>query len=372
MATRIVDGRFGVELRRLREATGLSLRRVAAMALSSRGHLGDLETGRRQPTEDLAARLDEVLGTGGVLSAMIQAPPTAHDPERLDHAARHPRRVDPATVDSLADLLDTYRRLEDSIGAAPLLPAVRAQLDLVSALAAGAAPALRPAVVELAAQWAQFGGWLNAAVDRRRLASRWYSTALEWGTEAGNADMIATVLSMRGHLAWSERRPRPMIELSAAALREPASAGVRAIAAQQQARGHALVGQADATVDLLDRAVDLLHAAREQPDREPAWLYFHSPAYLAMQRGLSYRLLGENELAIEDLRNGLAGLAAGSTGAAWTGPYLVHLGAALASIGEAGEALTTYERVRTIGAATRTRSLVDQAEDGARAVSAGI
>ncbi|MFI6819790.1 hypothetical protein ACIBJE_02410 [Micromonospora sp. NPDC050187] len=278
--------------------------------------------------------------------------------------------MDLATLRTLSQLLAAHRRLEDTLGATSLLPTIRTQLDLVTTLVAEAGSALRPQVVDLAAQWAQFGGWLYAASDRRRLAGRWYGTALEWGTEAGNADMIATVLSMRGHLAWSEWRAGPLIALSVAAVRQPASPGVRAIATQQQARGHALVGEADPVIDLLDRAVDLSEAASLAPDREPPWIYFHSAAYLAMQRGLAYRLIGRNAEAIECLRLGLTGLPEESAGAAWTGPYLLRLAAALADTGEVGEAFDVYERVATLGRATRTVGLVDQAEAAVCALSA--
>ena len=366
----VSDGRFGAELRRLRMTAGLSLRQLAPLVLSSRGHLHDLESGRRHPTVDLAGRLDDALETNGLLSGMLHPSPAAGDPERLAYVAQHPRRLDPATLRTLSELLAAHRRLEDSLGSTPLLPTIRTQLDLMTTLVAESAGGLRPQVADLAAQWAQFGGWLFAASDRQRLASQWYGTALEWATEAGNVDMVATALSMRGHLAWSERRADPMIGLSAAAARQPTSPGVRAIAIQQQARGYALIGEASLVVGLLDQAAELNEAASQAPDREPPWTYFHSAAYLAMQRGLAYRLLGRNAQAIEYLRRGLAGLPAESSGAAWTGPYLLRLAAALADDGDVGEASDVYERVLSLGQATRTVNLVEQAEAGVRVVSA--
>ncbi|MFG1673478.1 helix-turn-helix transcriptional regulator [Micromonospora sp. NPDC049282] len=364
------DGRFGSELRRLRASAGLSLRQLAPLVLSSRGHLHDLETGRRQPTADLAGRLDEALTASGLLLSLVLPSPTVIDPQRLAHVAQHPRLVDSATLHALAKSLAAHRRLEDSLGAASLLPTVRAQLGMVTTLVAETPDRLRARVADVAAQWAQFGGWLYAASEQRRLAARWYDTALAWGNEAGNVDMIATILSMRGHLAWSERRPQALIDLSAAAARQAASPGVRAIATQQQARGHALIGEARAVVSLLDRAVELNDAAGRAPHREPPWIYFHSSAYLTMQRGLACRLLGRDAQAIEYLRLGLAGLAADSSGAAWTGPYLLRLAAALADTGEVDEASAVYERVHDLGRATRTLTLITQAEAASAALSA--
>ncbi|WP_155246091.1 helix-turn-helix domain-containing protein [Salinispora arenicola] len=42
----IVDPCFGAELRQLRTVAGVSLRQLASRALSSRGHLHDIEAGR--------------------------------------------------------------------------------------------------------------------------------------------------------------------------------------------------------------------------------------------------------------------------------------------------------------------------------------
>ncbi len=225
--------------------------------------------------------------------------------------------------------------------------------------------------MDLAAQWAQFGGWLNAAAGHPRVAGRWYSAALEWGTEAGNSDMIATVLSMRGHLAWQHRRPGPLIGLSAAALRQPASPGVRALAAQQEARGHALIGAASTAIGLLDQAMDLATQATEAPDREPPWIYFHSLDYLKMQRGLTYRLLGDNALAVEHLRTGLHGLPPYAKGAAWTVPYRIDLAATLAELGDVSAAREAYERVQAIAETTGTEHLARRVESAVRSLSAG-
>lgn len=366
----IVDPRFGAELRRLRTVAGISLRQLAPLVLSSRGHLHDIEIGRRRPTVDLAQRLDDALNAAGHLARLVRPAPASGDPDRLAYIRQHPRSVDPATLDALTDILAAHRRLEDTVGAAAVLPAVRAQLDLITTLTADTRCRQRPRLVDLAAQWAQFGGWLHAVVDQPRLATRWYTTALAWGTEAGNTDMVATAMSMRGHLAWQARRPGPLIRLSAEALRQPASPGVRAIAAQQQARGHALLGEASAAIGLLDQAVDLATQAAENPDREPPWVYFHSLFYLQMQRGLTYRLLGDHNQAIEHIRAGLDGLPPYATGAAWTGPYLLILAATLAEIGDVGAALEAYSRAAAIGRATGTTALASQAETAADRLSA--
>ncbi|WP_280274640.1 hypothetical protein [Nocardia wallacei] len=107
----------------------------------------------------------------------------------------------------------------------------------------------------------------------------------------------------------------PMIGLSEAAGRyKQASPAVLAVAAQQEARGHALLGKAEEAERQLDRADEYAVRAAEEPDRIPPWLYFHSTDLLVLQRGLAYKYLAESgrpkyrRKAIAVLTAGLSGL----------------------------------------------------------------
>jgi transcriptional regulator with XRE-family HTH domain len=68
----VVDLTFGALLRDLRESRGLALRPLAARVLSSKSHLAALESGTAVPTLDTVQRLDEVLGAGGALVALVR------------------------------------------------------------------------------------------------------------------------------------------------------------------------------------------------------------------------------------------------------------------------------------------------------------
>ncbi|WP_433228195.1 hypothetical protein [Actinomadura formosensis] len=76
----------------------------------------------------------------------------------LGDTAARPSRVDLATVESLARVLAGQRRLEDSIGSAAVVPAVRAQLRAIEGMVADARGAVRRDLLDVAAQWAQFAG----------------------------------------------------------------------------------------------------------------------------------------------------------------------------------------------------------------------
>lgn len=122
-------------------------------------------------------------------------------------------------------------------------------------------------MLDIGSQWAQFAGWLHASGGKVAEASRLYGLALEWATEAGNADMVATALNMRGHGAWIAGKVGPMVGLSRAAQRVAGiSPGVRALAVQQEARGTALAGEPAKAAALLEQGLAALPADLRQTD----------------------------------------------------------------------------------------------------------
>src|SRR4029450_13387222 len=64
---------FGEELRRLRQASGISLRSLAELVAFDYSYLAHVERGTRPGSVKLAQRCDEALGTGGRLVAIFRA-----------------------------------------------------------------------------------------------------------------------------------------------------------------------------------------------------------------------------------------------------------------------------------------------------------
>ncbi|MFD5848138.1 nSTAND1 domain-containing NTPase [Streptomyces chartreusis] len=64
------DVTFGSELRRLRQANGLSLAALAEKLKTSKGYLSRLERGLQRPSEAFARACDQALGAGGTLLAL--------------------------------------------------------------------------------------------------------------------------------------------------------------------------------------------------------------------------------------------------------------------------------------------------------------
>jgi transcriptional regulator with XRE-family HTH domain len=324
---------FGQGLRRLRKDAGLSQPRLARLVPISQPTLSHYENDNRPVPPDVAERLDELLNAGGELLS-LQAPTALHGPDidrdRLAYVGRDPRRVDAATLEALADVLASTRRLEDMIGSAPVLQPVRGHLCFVEQLAAEAHGSIRQAVVDQAGQWAQYIGWLHTALERYDQANQWFSRSLEWSIEAQDDDLAATVWSFKGHVAWLRGEVGSTIGLTQVARRyRNIYSGQTAYDALQEARGHAATGDAYTVERLVDEAQELAALALAELPGAPPWHYYRSPAFWDLERGRALYQVRPAK-AVDLLTAGLAALPTDQESADWVGAYRRDLSSAQA------------------------------------------
>jgi transcriptional regulator with XRE-family HTH domain len=350
----VVDPAFAATLREIRKQRGVSLRRLEKPAYSSRSQLQRLESGNLQPTAEQARQLDEALDAGGRLVALVTQVDIEIDQDRLAYVARHPRRADATALGDLETLLAAQRRLDDVLGSSAVVGPAEAQLVIIDAIVGDARGDFRPRVLEVAAQWAQFAGWLHAATGERGKALDAFSDALEWATETGDRDMIATVLSFKGYLAEGAGRIGSMIGLSAAAQRDPlVYAGQRAYSAGQEARARAIAGEEQAAISKISEAAEL--ATLRKPTKPPPWIYYYTPGFFEIQRGIVLYHLGadrphRNAQAIELLTAGLKGLDEDARRAEWAGVYICLLAEAHARAGNVDQATKLLNEARVVAA----------------------
>ncbi|MFY1673371.1 helix-turn-helix domain-containing protein [Plantactinospora sp. WMMB334] len=361
-----VDPRFGAELRRLRGQRGLSLRQLADATCYSHTYLWELESGRKQPGGvDVAERLDAALHSGGTLAALVTD--TALDPDtagRLDWMAARPRTIDAPAVDALHAILDQQRRLDDAIGAVPLIDPTTCHLDIVRAALGQVRGELRDDVLDLAAQWAQFAAWLHLAAGSLEPAGRLLDQACGWAIETDDYEMLTTLLSYQGHRAWLVGDVGALVGLTRAALRDRrAYVGQRAYDHYQLSRGLALAGENRAADEALRIAADLAEEAVEYRGPVPAWHYYRTAAFFRLERGLALQVGGRHDEAREHLRGGLDGLDPGSRRAEWVGDYLVHLGLAHEATGDRDHAGAAVIEAASIAEATHSVRLARRAAE---------
>jgi tetratricopeptide (TPR) repeat protein len=164
--------------------------------------------------------------------------------------------------------------------------------------------------------------------------------------------MITSVLSLKSHLAWSRADATRAVALSRAGQRinGHVSPAVLALVVQQEARGHALLGEADATDRALDVSESLTLQASEHPEDEPPWVYFQDPGRALFQRGIACLALDRGRQAAELFERARRALSAAYRRD--HGRYAAVTAHAYALAGEVEQATTLGREAATIAAET--------------------
>ncbi|MGH3871076.1 MAG: helix-turn-helix domain-containing protein [Pseudonocardiaceae bacterium] len=362
---------FAEQVVELRSQAGLSLAGVAAVAHIARGYVHHIECGRRWPTQPVAKALDDALDAGGVLLAawkVADAFPRAaavvtdpQDRERVALAARHPRRVDAATVSALADVLAATRRLEDQIGSAAVLPGIRSNRALALSLLADARLPIRARVGALAGELHQYLGWLLAETGHAKQARAELDAALALGMEINDPELTSLALSFKGHLAWMVDDPQGVISLSRAASRDQrVFVAQHAYNAYQEARGWAMAGEPAEVDRILWRADKLAERTLARQADAPPNMYWYGPGFFTLQRGLTWHTLGDPRFArraARELTNGLRELPDAERHSEWATIFTVAAAEALTTAGEAERAIAHANQALAVCRATRSTRL---------------
>ncbi|MFI1182408.1 helix-turn-helix domain-containing protein [Streptomyces sp. NPDC020799] len=352
----VADEDWGAVLRTYRKLTRISQTKAGELTGLAQSDVSDIERGRRRVTSvEVRQRIASGLGvppeswplTGERADAGavpgLRLPGTAPDVDllaRVTSVVDGSARVAAATLDWLDRLLAEHRRAEDVIGSRPLVALVRGQLRTAMDLHASARGAMADRLVLLASEHAQFLAWMAQDQDATATALAWYDRSHEWALEAGDADMAATTLNMKAHMAWSKGRATRCVRMAEASRWSApgSSLGVQAMAVQMAARGHALNQEADEARRLLDEGQKLMALAAERPEGQPPWMYFYDETWFTLQRGMAELHLRAWSRAVEELTAGLAALPDGyRRDGTWYRACLAH---ALAGAGEPQQALS--------------------------------
>ncbi len=268
-------------------------------------------SGKVEPSMTMAKLMDDVLDAGGVLveladpgrrallkGGLVAGGLLAIGPEAasvLTWAQRHPPQVDLHAVNALSELLAAQRRADDALGSAAMLRPVMAQLSVVENLVKQSRGPVRPALLNVAGQWAQFGGWLFRNTADYAASDVQIGHSLGWAEEIGDATMISTALADRSEIAVYCGEPGAAVGLAQAAQRDKrAASGQRALAALYEARGHAMTDDSDAAERKLGEAQEFAAELAEQPAELRPWAYWMTPEYFRNGEGITAAYLAAN------------------------------------------------------------------------------
>ncbi len=256
----------------------------------------------------------EALSTGGAdpIVGISLATPLGPglDPDQTSAlgAAIESGTISLSAAHSLDTIHSEYMRLSDEIDPKNLLPGMSRHLKLVQTLrGAGTSGEVETLLARVASSLAQYSGWTHLwALGDERGAERFYRLALRAANDAADPFMAGFVLGCMSDLASNRGDHLEGVRLAEAAVAHNASAPwplLRVDAAATKAMAHAFAGEADefhAELDLVEAG--LQKAAGEE---EPVILAGFDEPWLIGHRGVGYALLGDADAALTEIGRAL-------------------------------------------------------------------
>lgn len=302
---------------------GAGVREIARQVPCNPGHLSNLRNGKKRPSAATAKRVDELLGAGGLLAALAVSPAAHRSSAGLDFvgasAAEKVIRVrlgtfSPVQVQELIAHLNAQWhalvKTDNLLGPRHALGAVTLNLSVIDGLLRTVREPAREAVLRLGARYAESAAWLHEDSADMAAARYWTRRAMEWAIEGNDRLMVSWTLFRRSQQAAADRDAAQVAGLVDAARREATGVSGPMLAAicQQEAHAHALDGHENACHRALDRAHLLAASADDPGDASAGHGSFCTSAYLEMQRGACWLMLGQPMRAITVLEAAIAAL----------------------------------------------------------------
>ena len=245
------------------------------------------------------------LVASGLLRTVL--PAGVADPDQAERTAKvlaEENPVDPQVLGYFERLLNEHFVADKMLGPRQLLGTTLAQVRVLDRLRRTASPDTTEPLLRLLAQYAEFAGWLHQDLGDTVAARYWSDRASQWAQAAGDYAMVAYLMIRKSNIALLDNDAREVIELAAAARKVPGASSPRlhALAAQQEARGWALYGDATRFQREIEDAGTLL---REHPAdydaAAPIYLHQYSLDVLEEQSAGGYRACGQAAAAVRIL-----------------------------------------------------------------------
>ena len=306
----------------------MKLTALAARVNYSKGYLSKVEQGQKRPTPELARRCDIALRAEGALSALVPRrpakaapsaphPSTGFSPDQGEDARTQQdsgeevwlMRLSPdgeswfrplgrrelmaagaasipalagfrlggpeapgteqqaaATLETSRDLLTHFRKVGQSTSGQLVLPSLIAQTHTLGALARKSTQRSRCELLRLSSRYAEYVGWLVQENGDDRAAMWWTQRAVDLAEAGGDHDLAAYALVRRALVTFYQQDGPRTVALTQRAQHAAPPPRIRALAAQQEAQGHALAGDYSACMRRLDEARTRFAAHTPNPD----------------------------------------------------------------------------------------------------------
>lgn len=214
------------------------------------------------------------------------------------------RYFDGTVVDYFRRRLVTCAADDGARGPRKTLPVVLGVVGALESNAGRVKPSVRRELLTVAAQSAEFAAWLYRDIGVAEMAGYWRDRAIEWAQEAGDSVMQGYVLLKKSQAAWDDRDAVDMRTLAQGVQEGPwqLPPKIRAEAAQQEARGHAMLGVSFGFVERkLDSARELVaDTSSDSNGQAGSDLSAHYDlSLLTVQTAICYSEAGHPQRAVE-------------------------------------------------------------------------
>ncbi|MFI9326137.1 hypothetical protein ACIGZJ_01175 [Kitasatospora sp. NPDC052868] len=202
-------------------------------------------------------------------------------------------------VSHLRSLMPGHYKAANLLGSRHALDAVTRHVQLLDRLQQNVGGRSRDELLTIGARTAEFRGWLNQDLGDFGQALYWSDRAMEWAQETGDDVMAAYVLFRKSNQATAQRNTQKAVSLARAAQRSAgATLRIRALAAQQEAQGHALMGNLRFAEAKFDEAHELAAEPDDSHADDALDLAYCTPTYIEMQRANCLIELGDAQTAV--------------------------------------------------------------------------
>ncbi|MEV7551970.1 helix-turn-helix transcriptional regulator [Amycolatopsis sp. NPDC089917] len=361
---------LGTNMRKARNAAGLSLSAMSSRTRYSRNYLSQLESGARPVNRDHVVAYSRALN---VAVDALYGPPL--DPLRVAHewlVADRPvtlhqeagRRVGESLAGELEERVIEIRLLDDTVGGGDLIPLVRRELADVAEVVKTASYTepvgrrLRVVVGELA----QLAGWVASDAGHYVEAQRAYLEGVSAANDAGDKALAGQLLSSLAYQMANVGNPADaaLLAKSAATGARAAPPVVRTLLLERVAWASARSRDRVAAERALD-AVDDAYESRSPDIIEPHWVYWMSRDEIDVMAGRVLIELGDPAGAAPLLTSAIDGYDADH--AREVALYQTWLAESYARAGELDAARGVIERARTAATALNSARLVRRVEE---------
>ncbi|WP_181970586.1 hypothetical protein [Kitasatospora xanthocidica] len=348
---------------RLLKLAGIYPSLIARACDMTPSRVGEVLSGKRRIEKiDLIERIADGLHIPGRLLGLasrsweLEAPVQQHrhrSPKPAD-GGQGSAPIDPELfVNHLRGAMPGHYKAANLLGSRHALDAVTRHLQLLDRLQQAIGGRDRDELLTIGTRTAEFLGWLNQDLGDFDRALFWSDRAMEWAQEAGDDVMAAYVLFRKSNQATAQRNAQKAVSLARAAQRSVgATHRIRALAAQQEAQGHALMGNPRFAQAKFDEAHEIAAAPDDSHADDALDLAYCTPTYIEMQRANCLIELGDPHTAVGMLEAELQVLPPVYRND--QGVYLSRLARAYAVSGEPEQAATAADRALSIAVDTES------------------